>query len=265
MNIIAPNLTTLLGSAVAAKIMTAAGGLINLSKLSSSNIETLGTTRKNLSGFSSAIMKMPNGFLGETEFVKKSPSVLKRKAGRLLAGKVVLAARVDNFHEDSSGSTGSKFLEDIETKIDKALEPPPVKLGKPLAAPDDKPKKRRGGTRVRKIKQKYEMTDLRKQTNRVAFGMQEQEEIGLSGKTLGMIGRASGKVRLSAQDKGILKKNSKKFGITGATSGLSSSLAFTPVQGLELTNPDAAKAAAQKIKEANEKYFGTASTFARLQ
>jgi hypothetical protein len=57
-------------------------------------------------------------------------------------------------------------------------------------------------------------------------------------------------VRLSAVDKGILKKQ-KIFGSSGATSGLSSSLAFTPVQGLELTNPDAA----QKVKQANEKYL----------
>jgi U4/U6 small nuclear ribonucleoprotein PRP31 len=39
MAIIAPNLTAILGSSVAAKIMSAAGGLTNLSKMPSSHIE----------------------------------------------------------------------------------------------------------------------------------------------------------------------------------------------------------------------------------
>ena len=43
-------------------------------------------------------------------------------------------------------------------------------------------------------------------------------------------------------------------GSTSSVSGLSSSLVFTPVQGLELVNPEAA---AKKVREANEKYFGS--------
>ncbi len=266
MSSVAPNLTALLGSGVAAKIITAAGGLTNLSKMPSSNVEAMGATKKALTGFSAAMTRAPQGYMGESEFIQKAPAHMKRKAGRLLVGKIVIAARVDQFREDPSGNMGRKLLEEIEVKIEKALEPPPAKLPKPLPAPDDKPRKRRGGKRMRKIKQRYEMTDLRKQANRVSFGPQAQEEVGLSGKTLGMLGvSGGGKVRLSAQDKGIIKKNSKKWGSSGATSGLSSSLAFTPVQGLELVNPAAAAAAAQKIKEANDKYFGTASTFARLK
>jgi U4/U6 small nuclear ribonucleoprotein PRP31 len=44
----------------------------------------------------------------------------------------------------------------------------------------------------------------------------------------------------------------------GATSGLSSSLVFTPVQGLELVNPNAA---AERVKAANNKWFNTQSGF----
>ena len=43
------------------------------------------------------------------------------------------------------------------------------------------------------------------------------------------------------------------MGSSGATSGLSSSLAFTPVQGIELINPEEAQ---KKVKEANDRYFG---------
>jgi len=53
-------------------------------------------------------------------------------------------------------------------------------------------------------------------------------------------------------------KKHRQYGGSGATSGLSSSLAFTPVQGLELTNPDV-----QKMKQTSDKYFGV-STFAHI-
>jgi len=41
-------------------------------------------------------------------------------------------------------------------------------------------------------------------------------------------------------------------GSSGATSGLSSSIAFTPVQGIELENPETAQ---QKLKEISDRYF----------
>jgi U4/U6 small nuclear ribonucleoprotein PRP31 len=45
---------------------------------------------------------------------------------------------------------------------------------------------------------------------------------------------------------------------SGQTNGLSSSLVFTPVQGLELVNPNAA---ADRVKEANNKWFNANSGF----
>lgn len=49
-------------------------------------------------------------------------------------------------------------------------EPPPVKAIKPLPKPVDAPGKRRGGKRVRKMKARYAVTELRKQANRITFG-----------------------------------------------------------------------------------------------
>jgi U4/U6 small nuclear ribonucleoprotein PRP31 len=78
-----------------------------------------------------------------------------------------------------------------------------------------------------------------------------------------MMGKSTGTIRNRDEDKGILKKyKQKSLGTSGLTSGLSSSLAFTPVQGIELENPDAQ---AQKVKEANEKYFSSFSTFKKVK
>ena len=59
--------------------------------------------------------------------------------------------------------------EEIEKKLDKLLEPPPVKFIKPLPKPIDPGRKKRGGKRVRKMKERYAITEFRKQANRMNF------------------------------------------------------------------------------------------------
>lgn len=54
-------------------------------------------------------------------------------------------------------------------RFDKIQEPAPGKLRKPLPAPEDKPKKRRGGKRYRKMKEKMN-SEVRKYANRLKFG-----------------------------------------------------------------------------------------------
>ncbi len=44
-----------------------------------------------------------------------------------------------------------------------------------LPAPDMEPKKRRGGRRFRKMKERYAMSDVRKAANRVTFNQPEEE------------------------------------------------------------------------------------------
>jgi U4/U6 small nuclear ribonucleoprotein PRP31 len=259
MTFIAPNMSALVGSAVAAKLIAAAGGLVALSKIPASNIQLLGAPKRHLAGFSTSQQRRyMTGYIFDCDIMNKTPPSLRTKAIRVLATKVTLAARIDAGGGDKNGNEGRQLREYILKKIEKLQEPPPPKLPKPLPAPDDKLKKKRGGRRVRKMKEKYAVTDLRKHANRMAFGIAEEETV--AGRGLGMIGvhAASGKVRLTAQEKNLLKKQKqqqKNYGSSGLTSGLASSLAFTPVQGLELANPEAAAQRELKVKLANERYF----------
>lgn len=263
MQVIAPNLSALIGSTVAAKLMGISGGLQALSQMPINTLLGLGKNKKQtLAGFSSSTINPHRGLIAQCSLVVSAPPDIQTKVIRILSGRCALAARVDHSNESPNGTIGKGYKEEIQKKIEKWLEPPPLKPPKPLPAPDDKPKKKRGGKRMRAIKQKYEMTELRKHLNRIPFGLDAQQEFRDTGKTLGMLGlTGGGKVRLSAQDKGILKRQkTKQFtGSSGATSGISSSLAFTPVQGLELkVLPDAA---AQKLKDGSDKYFGTSTPF----
>ena len=134
------------------------------------------------------------------------------------------------------------------------------------------------------MKEKYAPTELAKLRNRyhfllfntfdgcrLAFGVEAEDEIGYTGVGLGMIGKAGPGSRLrlivnqncncrrlclwsdsrEAKVQKKIQKQTKAYGgSSGATSGLASSLAFTPVQGLELENP---QAQAEKLKQLNAK------------
>jgi len=257
MTFIAPNISIIVGSSTAAKLMGVAGGLTALSKIPACNIQVLGATKKTNTGLSAAGVQRHTGFIYYSDIINRTPPEYKMKATRLVAAKVTLAARIDRSREAMDGSVGRKLLEEVEKKIEKMQEPPPGKTIKALPIPDDGPKKRRGGKRVRRMKESYAVTELRRAQNRMSFGVQEDEISGIdSTEGLGLI-RQSGKIRALQNDpRTKIKLNPKRQrmmgGSSGATSGLSSSIAFTPVQGIELENPETAQ---QKLKEISDRYF----------
>lgn len=98
------------------------------------------------------------------------------------------------------------------------------------------------------------------------FVLQKSGEYGdvVMGRSLGRLGQqGTGRMRLERKDQKILKKRrvANVGGSSGATSGMASSLAFTPHQGIELLNPEAA---AEKIRRANDKYFSETGTFTQV-
>jgi len=270
MGYIAPNLSAIAGSAVAAKLMGTAGGLFSLAKMPACNVQLLGAKKKNLAGFSTATSQFRVGYLEQTEIFQSTPPALRMRACRLLAAKSTLAARVDSTRGDSTGKTGRNLREEIRKKIEKWQEPPPAKQPKPLPVPDSEPKKKRGGRRLRKMKERYAVTDMRKLANRMQFGVPEESSLGDGlGEGYGMLGQAgSGKLRVSVGQSKLAAKVAKRFkeknyGSSGATSGLTSSLAFTPVQGIELTNPQGH--GAHLGSGIQSTYFSETGTFSKIK
>jgi U4/U6 small nuclear ribonucleoprotein PRP31 len=138
------------------------------------------------------------------------------------------------------------------------------------------------------------MTELRKAQNRMAFGKEEKEVgygTGDSTQGMGMIGQANeGRIRniqvdqrtkakLSAKNKGwgatpvggsasslrgfgqgtgagidLRGKGLRTSGV-GPTAGTASSLAFTPVQGLELVDPKMQAEMSRKRKAEEDRWF----------
>ena len=251
----APNLSAVLGSDIAAQLIGVAGGLNALSKMPACNVQVLGSKKKNTGGMSSASAiragDMHAGFIYDCDIIqKKTPPAWRTKAARLIGAKCSLMARVDAFGESQDGATGKKFADEIMKKIEKWQEPPPARTSKPLPAPGVEQKKRRGGRRARALKERYGLTDMRKAANRVNFG-EAEEEVGLDGEGLGTLGSSAGaaavagRMRIAAKAAKLIKTDNKggrsTFASTAGTSGMASSLAFTPIQGIELVNPNGPK------------------------
>ena len=86
---IAPNLTAIVGSSVAAKLMGIAGGLSALSRMPSCNVQILGRVKRTLAGFSTKQIQPHQGVLFLCDIVQNTPKHLQAKAARLVAGKYV--------------------------------------------------------------------------------------------------------------------------------------------------------------------------------
>jgi U4/U6 small nuclear ribonucleoprotein PRP31 len=298
MNVFAPNLTALIGSLTAAQLLNFAGGVTGLSKTPACNIAPLGSKKQTQTGFATNVGVRQQGFLYHSPIIQEIPNDLKRQAMRIVSAKLILAARVDRVHQSPDGSTGEELKAACLERLEKLTEPPPNRGPRALPAPDDKPSRKRGGRRARKAKEATAMTDLRKAQNRMAFGKEEKEVgFGETTKGLGMIGQENdGRIRAGQIDQRTRARLSKKnpgwggsgtatslnngmqsslkgFGSgavsglrtsgVGAAAGTASSIAFTPVQGLELVDPKV-QAELKRKREAETAGYFSSGTFTQV-
>lgn len=212
MTLLAPNLSALVGTRVATKLLGVAGGLAAFAKIPACNIHLLGAAKKQDLGLSRIHGNETrySGYLAQCDLVAGTPADYRKQALRMVEAKASLAARMDAGASSTSrtGQFGASLHEELARKIDKLMEPPPSKLVKALPVPSEGGRKqRRGGRRARKLREMYGPTELQKMQNRVEFGKEEEtsdvfdESVGL-----GMINtKASGKLRAttaSATSKG---------------------------------------------------------------
>lgn len=265
---LAPNLSTLIGTAISARLMAIAGGLAELSKIPACNLQVLGAKKKSLDGFSRSAAEAHMGLLSFTELVLSAPRHLRGKAVKVVAGRSSLCARVDAFKEDLSGDTGQAYVDEILKKIAKWQEPPPAKKKKALIAPLGEMKTKRGGKRKRAEKAKWEVTDVQKAKNKMIFGKAELTD-DYTGEGMGVIGQAgSGRLTIKKKDnqklsKRLSRKTQAKLrrvkGVSVSSSGMASSIAFTPIQGMELVATD------QPKPKSHNKYFSMSGGFVNVR
>lgn len=124
---VAPNLTTILGESVGAKLLTHAGGLSNLAKLPSSTVQILGAEKALFRAIRKKGKTPKYGLLFNSSYIQKAKAIDKGKVSRMLANKCALASRMDFFLQKPSDKFGTFFKEQLQEKL---MNPQDQNVGK---------------------------------------------------------------------------------------------------------------------------------------
>jgi U4/U6 small nuclear ribonucleoprotein PRP31 len=193
----APNVSAIVGPITTSQLLIATGSLRQLALTPACNLASLG-----VKDLSSQTKKTSNkirqsGYLFHSEIVKFLPDDIVRSSMRIISGKVILAARIDLANSSPSGVSGLKYSQEIQQKIDKLLTPPEQVPDKALPLPIDQKSKKRGGKRFRKMKERLQMSELRKAQNKMGFGTREDSVVDGFGEEIGLgMSRSNGTGRI---------------------------------------------------------------------
>lgn len=123
MNVLAPNLSAIVGTTTAAKLLGVAGGLGGISKMPACNVhvcqpsvhssdlrlpflsQLLGAQKKIAAGFSSVTQRRHTGFIFQSEIVTQTPPEYQLRVQRTVGAKAVLAARMDLERQKRDGKS----------------------------------------------------------------------------------------------------------------------------------------------------------------
>lgn len=97
MEIVAPNLTSLIGENIAAKLISHSGSLATLSKYPASTIQILGAEKALFRALKKKTSTPKYGLLYNTSFIGRALGKNKGKISRFLANKCAMASRLDYF------------------------------------------------------------------------------------------------------------------------------------------------------------------------
>ncbi|MBU7018857.1 MAG: C/D box methylation guide ribonucleoprotein complex aNOP56 subunit [Theionarchaea archaeon] len=111
---IAPNLTSLLGAVLSARLMSSAGGLEELARLPSSTIQVLGAEKALFRHLRTGAKPPKHGLIFQHPLVNRAPKKARGKISRSLAAKIAILSRVDCY--------SSEFVADeVEGKLQERI------------------------------------------------------------------------------------------------------------------------------------------------
>ena len=130
MNQIAPNLSTVAGDTIGARLIAKVGGIEKLARNSSSTIQLLGAEKALFRSLRTGARPPKHGIIFQHDQIHSAPKWQRGKIARSLAGKIAIAVRIDVFRGKKDDNIESMFnarLIEIKTKY---KEPPILKLKK---------------------------------------------------------------------------------------------------------------------------------------
>jgi nucleolar protein 56 len=146
MNAVAPNVMSLVGSLLGARLIAIAGGLPNIARLPASTIQILGAEKALFRSLKTGTRPPKHGLIFQHTYLHDAKRWQRGKLARALAGKLAIAARADAY----GGRDISKRLkEDLNRRVEeireKYSEPPPIQEKKPQSPREQMRRPQHGG------------------------------------------------------------------------------------------------------------------------
>ncbi|MGC9435432.1 MAG: RNA-processing protein [Methanomicrobiales archaeon] len=115
--VVLPNASALVGGLVAARLLSAAGGLDQLARMPGSTIQVLGAGGALFSHMRSGTPPPKHGIIFQHRRVHNAPREVRGRVARVLAAKLSIAARLDRFR----GAPDPAFIEEAQARIDAVM------------------------------------------------------------------------------------------------------------------------------------------------
>lgn len=142
-----PNMCAMLGGPLAARMVSLAGGLERLASLPSSTVQLLGAEKAMFRSIRSGKKGPKHGAIYQHPAVHRAPYWQRGKIARAVAGKVLIAAKIDQYHGEFAGDRLNEELDRRVTEIRRKYPDPPKK---PQKGKGGRPRQRHGKSQGRK-------------------------------------------------------------------------------------------------------------------
>lgn len=118
MSVVAPNLAALIGEVVAARLISHAGSLTNLSKYPASTVQILGAEKALFRALKTKGNTPKYGLIYHSSFIGRAGAKNKGRISRFLANKCSIASRIDNFSEEPTTKFGEVLRKQVEERLE---------------------------------------------------------------------------------------------------------------------------------------------------
>lgn len=117
MESVAPNLQSLIGDQVAARLISHAGSLTNLAKYPASTVQILGAEKALFRALKTRSNTPKYGLLYHSSFIGRAGLKNKGRISRFLANKCSIASRIDCFLETPTSAFGDFLKQQVEERL----------------------------------------------------------------------------------------------------------------------------------------------------
>merc|ERR1711972_736767 len=117
MDLVAPNLCSLVGETIGARLISHAGSLTNLAKYPASTVQILGAEKALFRALKTKGNTPKYGLLYHSTFIGRAQQKNKGRISRYLANKCSIASRIDCFADHSTKLYGERMKDQVEERL----------------------------------------------------------------------------------------------------------------------------------------------------